>query len=157
MVKKTTIQTPKGAMIATCKGDSLTGLWYIGQAHFPKTLSQIEEGDHAVFAQTKAWLDAYFTKAPLPPLPAMAPQGTDFQQAVWGQLQTIPYGKTTTYSAIAKAIGMPRACQAVGGAVGRNPITLLIPCHRVVGADGSLTGYAGGLDRKVAFLEIEQD
>lgn len=142
-------------MVATCKGNALTGLWFVGQRHFPENLSKIEEGDCLVFDQTKVWLEAYFAKKPLPPLPDVAPQGTAFQQAVWAQLQTIPYGQTTTYGAIAKAIGKPKGAQAIGGAVGHNPISILIPCHRVLGADGSLTGYAGGLERKMALLELE--
>jgi methylated-DNA-[protein]-cysteine S-methyltransferase len=81
--------------------------------------------------------------------------GSDFQKAVWAALRTIPYGQTTTYGAIAAALGRPGQARAVGSAVGSNPIGIIVPCHRVIGADGSLTGFAGGLDRKVALLSRE--
>lgn len=155
MGKKTTLQTPLGAMVATCKGDSLTGLWFVGQRYFPGNLPQETDETMPVFVQTQAWLDGYFTGQSLPPLPKLAPQGTAFQQAVWAQLTMIPCGETTTYGTIGTALGKPKAGQAIGGAVGHNPISILIPCHRVVGAGGSLTGYAGGLERKVALLELE--
>jgi len=85
----------------------------------------------------------------------LSPAGTDFQRRVWAALEAIPYGETTTYGALAAQIGNPRACRAVGMANNRNPIPIFIPCHRVVGADGSLTGYAGGLDAKQLLLELE--
>ncbi|MBT0959692.1 methylated-DNA--[protein]-cysteine S-methyltransferase [Denitromonas iodatirespirans] len=86
---------------------------------------------------------------------SLDPQGTAFQQAVWTALLKLPYGATTHYGALAEALGRPRAARAVGAAVGRNPLWLIIPCHRVIGRDGSLTGYAGGLDRKRALLDLE--
>ena len=86
---------------------------------------------------------------------ALAPQGTAFQQAVWQALQTIPFGQTSSYSALAAEIARPRAVRAVGAANGANPIALIIPCHRVIGRDGSLTGYAGGLPRKALLLKLE--
>jgi methylated-DNA-[protein]-cysteine S-methyltransferase len=85
----------------------------------------------------------------------LAPKGTPFQQEVWRFLQTIPYGKTTSYGAIAQAMGKPKATRAVGAANGRNPIAIIIPCHRVIGSNGSLTGYAGGLRFKEALLSLE--
>ena len=111
-----------------------------------------------VFEQASAWLDAYFAKAPLPALPPLAPQGSPFRQAVWRLLLEIPYGTVTTYGALARTLrgqGISAAAQAVGGAVGHNPISILIPCHRVVGSDGSLTGYAGGVANKQFLLELE--
>lgn len=84
------------------------------------------------------------------------PEGTPFQQRVWAALVTIPYGSTTTYGELARSIGAPRASRAVGMANGRNPISIILPCHRVVGADGSLVGYGGGLPRKVALLDLER-
>ena len=106
-----------------------------------------------VLQMTRAWVEAYFAQKPLPGMPALAPRGTDFQQRVWRMLREIPCGQTTTYGELAKALrSSPRA---VGSAVGRNPISLLIPCHRVVGAGGQLTGYAGGLDRKQYLLQLE--
>lgn len=85
----------------------------------------------------------------------LAPQGTVFQQAVWQALQSIPYGQTSSYSALAAEIARPKAVRAVGAANGANPIAIIIPCHRVIGRDGSLTGYAGGLPRKALLLRLE--
>lgn len=85
----------------------------------------------------------------------LAPRGTAFQQAVWQALQGIPFGRTTRYSELAEHIGRPRAVRAVGAANGANPISIIIPCHRVIGRDGSLTGYAGGLPRKALLLKLE--
>ena len=110
------------------------------------------------FREAEAWLKAYFAKAPLPALPPLAPQGSSFRQAVWQLLLEIPYGTVTTYGALAQKLrdrGISAAAQAVGGAVGHNPISILIPCHRVVGSDGSLTGYAGGVAKKQLLLELE--
>ena len=92
--------------------------------------------------------------------PPLCPVGTPFQRRVWRALAAIPYGSTTSYAALAASLarqGFPTSARAVGGAVGRNPISVLLPCHRVVGADGSLTGYAGGIDRKRALLALERD
>lgn len=86
----------------------------------------------------------------------IAPKGTAFQQQVWEALQQIPYGQTRTYQQIAEVIGAPAACRAVGNANNKNPISIVIPCHRVIGANGKLTGYAGGLDAKARLLELEQ-
>ncbi len=118
----------------------------------------MERDDLPVFRQAVAWLDAYFAKQPLPDLPPLAPRGSDFRQAVWRLLLEIPYGQVTTYGALAQILrdrGISAAAQAVGGAVGHNPISILIPCHRVVGADGSLTGYAGGVEKKRFLLALE--
>ena len=87
--------------------------------------------------------------------PALEFIGTAFQKKVWEQLLQIPYGSTVTYGQLAKALGKPKAARAIGGAVGSNPISLVVPCHRVIGTDGSLTGYAGGLERKTALLKLE--
>jgi methylated-DNA-[protein]-cysteine S-methyltransferase len=153
------IDTPLGKMQAAARNDALTGLWFVGQKYFPKdTEFWLKGQDHPPFVSLKKWLEAYFSgKKPKITIP-LAPHGTEFQQAVWKLLLEIPYGKTTTYGAIAERLsstGKKAAAQAVGGAVGHNPISLIIPCHRVLGADGSLTGYAGGLDKKRALLELE--
>ena len=118
-----------------------------------------EAPDLPIFRQTERWLEAYFSAAPLPDLPPLAPQGSPFRRRVWELLLTIPFGQTTTYGDLAaqlKQTGIPASAQAVGGAVGRNPISILIPCHRVIGANGALTGYAGGIDAKRFLLELEQ-
>ena len=152
--------SPLGTIFLAADNGALAGLWLEGQKYFAATLDEaaVEWDDLPVFRQAAAWLDAYFAKQPLPDLPPLAPRGSDFRQAVWRLLLEIPYGQVTTYGALAQILrdrGISAAAQAVGGAVGHNPISILIPCHRVVGADGSLTGYAGGLDKKIALLGIE--
>ena len=159
VVNTTVINTPLGKMQAAARNDALTGLWFVGQKYFPAGAeSWLKEPAYPLFASLKDWLEAYFAREkPKMKIP-LAPHGTDFQQAVCDLLLEIPYGKTTTYGAIAALLssaGKRTAAQAVGGAVGHNPISLLIPCHRVLGADGSLTGYAGGLEKKRALLELE--
>lgn len=152
------IESPLGRLTLTADNTALTGLWFAGQKYAPACPEGIFHPEHMIFKQTELWLEAYFARLPLPPVPSLAPYGTAFQQAVWQQLLKIPYGKTTTYGAIAaslRAAGRTAAAQAVGGAVGRNPIAILIPCHRVIGANGSLTGYAGGLEIKRQLLALE--
>ena len=125
-------------------------------------LSRIEFGASSActsgtppFPEAEAQLHAYFAgeleRFELP----LAPGGTVFQQSVWDALAEIPYGTTTTYSQLAARIGRPRACRAVGAANGRNPLPVILPCHRVVGAAGALTGYGGGLERKRHLLALE--
>lgn len=100
------------------------------------------------------WLNAYFSRQPLPPMPAIHLRGTPFQMRVWNALRSIPYGHTTTYGTIARQIGKPKATQAVGQAVGANPVAIIVPCHRVLGAH-CLGGYAYGLEAKCSLLAIE--
>ena len=152
-------ETPLGKIQASASGNALTGLWFIGQKYFPAGAEAwSSKPDHPVFTSLKSWLEDYFAKKkPKSKIPLM-PAGTDFQQAVWELLLGIPYGETSTYGAIASRLvsaGKKASAQAVGGAVGHNPISLLIPCHRVLGSDGSLTGYAGGIEKKKALLELE--
>ena len=152
--------SPLGTIFLAADNGALAGLWLEGQKYFAATLDEaaVERDDLPVFRQAAAWLDAYFAKAPLPALPPLAPQGSPFRQAVWRLLLEIPYGTVTTYGALARTLrgqGISAAAQAVGGAVGHNPISIIIPCHRVIGAGGSLTGYAGGLAQKVWLLRHE--
>ncbi len=124
--------------------------WF--QAHFGRLP---QPGSHPVLAQAIESLDGYFTRQ-FRVLPvALDLRGTRFQRRVWSELLRIPYGRTTTYGKVARALGQPGAAQAVGRAVGANPIPVIVPCHRVVGADGSLTGFAGGLEVKSQLLELE--
>ena len=111
--------------------------------------------DPAAFADAGRQLDEYFAGQRRTFDLPLDPAGTPFQQAVWLQLRTIPLGTTTTYGDIAARVGRPAASRAVGAAIGRNPIAIVVPCHRVVGASGSLTGFAGGLERKTALLTLE--
>lgn len=153
--------SPLGGITLASDGNSITGLWFDGQKHFGDTLDDgHEEKLLPVFEETSRWLDIYFGGGEPGFTPPLAMQASPFRKAVWEILLTIPYGKTMTYGDIAKRIaeqkGIARmSAQAVGGAVGHNPISLIIPCHRVVGTDGSLTGYAGGIDRKVSLLQME--
>ena len=156
------IDSPLGRIMISGEDDSLTGLWYEGQKYFADTIRKDAEEKHLpVFAETERWLEIYFEGKDPGFFPKLAPKGTAFQKEIWDILLTIPYGKTMTYGGIASIIAERRgtkrfSAQAVGGAVGHNPISLIIPCHRVVGTDGSLTGYAGGLDRKESLLKLER-
>ena len=154
-------ETPLGKIQAAACDNALTGLWFIGQKYFPaETKTWSSKPDHPVFVSLTSWLNDYFAKKKPKNQITLMPTGTDFQQAVWKLLLEIPYGETSTYGAIASRLisgGKKASAQAVGGAVGHNPISLLIPCHRVLGADGSLTGYAGGIEKKKALLELERD
>ena len=158
MIDTSHYASPLGGMTLTSDGIALTGLYFDGERDFPD-LSAAHKKDLPVFGEVMRWLDLYFAGKEPDFMPPLAPVGTTFQQAVWEILKTIPYGEITTYGAIAKQLekdtGRRMSAQAVGGAVGRNPISILIPCHRVIGANGSLTGYAGGLDKKEYLLELE--
>lgn len=152
-----------GPLTLASDGEHLVGLWLPGQKYYGATLEgKVAEDDSLpVFAQVKEWLDRYFAgeQPPIFALP-LAPIGTDFRHRVWRKLITIPYGQTRTYGQLAQELADEdgndkMSAQAVGGAVGHNPISIIIPCHRVVGADGSLTGYAGGVEKKVFLLEHE--
>lgn len=163
MKRKSSIQTPLGEMIAAVEQDNLCGLWFVGQKYAPQNDGEWQpDAAHPVIVELRGQLDAYFAgKLSSFDLP-VAPQGTQFQMAVWALLRTIPAGSTTTYGALARLLAGQRggtipAAQAVGNAVGHNPISIVIPCHRVVGASGALTGYAGGLHRKSALLALEKD
>ncbi len=152
----TTYPSPLCNLTLTSDGEHLTGLWMDTQS-LPKA-TYTEQDDLPVFQQTKNWLNAYFLgNAPAPDTLSLSPAGTVFQQQVWQALLAIPYGETTTYGAIARSISPTMSAQAVGGAVGRNPISIIIPCHRCVGASGQLTGYAGGMQNKAWLLRHEEE
>ena len=140
--------SPIGFLFLRSDGFCLTGL-------SPARFEGIEE-DLAVFQDACNLLDAYFRgETPDPRGLPLAPAGTVFQQAVWAQLLAVPHGQSLTYGEIARAIGKPRACQAVGQAVGRNPIGIIIPCHRILGAGRQLTGFSWGIDKKKWLLRHE--
>lgn len=149
--------SPVGRLTLAAEEDSLTGLWLEGQRHYGATLppNAVEDGCDPFLGCAFRWLDRYFAGSrPDPAELAPKPAGTAFQQRVWRLLLDIPYGELTTYGALARLLG-ETSPRAVGGAVGRNPISIVIPCHRVVGAGGALTGYAGGLETKRRLLELE--
>ena len=154
--------SPLGRITLASDGEALTGLWFDGQKHAPGALAG-GSGEKAlpVFADTVRWLDIYFSGKDPGFTPALSMRAAAFRKAVWEILLTIPYGKTLTYGEIAdraaKRLNLPRmSARAVGGAVGHNAIALIIPCHRVIGKDGGLTGYAGGIDRKKRLLDLEK-
>lgn len=154
--------SPLGGITLACNGTELTGLWFDGQKYFGDTLPEnYEEKYLPIFEQTACWLDTYFSGTAPDFTPPLCMQTTPFRKAVWEIMLTIPFGKTMTYGEIANKIaiqkGIPSmSAQAVGGAVGHNSISLIIPCHRVVGSNGSLTGYAGGIDKKLQLLALEK-
>ena len=152
----TTFASPVGPLQLMSDGASLTGLHTDSDKHRPAIQSDwIRDDNVAPFAQTTAQLRAYFdgalTEFDLP----LAPHGTAFQMTVWRELRNIRYGETISYAELARRIGRPTASRAVGHSNARNPISIILPCHRVIGADNSLTGYAGGLDRKRMLLAHE--
>ena len=155
--------SPLGTITLASDGKALVGLWLEGQKYFAASVKGALErkDDLLVFALVRDWLTDYFSgRKPAIAAVPLAPAGSAFRSAVWDILRDIPYGQCTTYGAIAKTVAarMGRtgmSGQAVGGAVGHNPVSIIIPCHRVVGSSGSLTGYAGGIDKKIKLLELE--
>lgn len=149
--------SPLGGITLASDGHALTGLWFDGQRHFGSTLEPqaTRITDLHIFDSARRWLDIFFSGRQPDFTPPLLLLGSPFAQRVWQTLLDIPYGQTVTYGELARRLGI-RSAQAVGGAVGRNPISIIVPCHRVVGAGGNLTGYAGGLDRKRALLQLEQ-
>ena len=153
-------ESPLGPIILAATSQGLAGLWFEGQRHLPAELATADpwptSPDHPVLAETMRQLEEYFAGARTCfEVPLDLNGGTAFQQTVWQALIGIPAGGTASYSDVGRSIGNPAAVRAVGAAVGRNPVSIIVPCHRVMGADGSLTGYAGGLARKTALLTLE--
>ena len=159
-----TVSSPVGDLVLVSDGEYLTGLFIAGQKYFMDGCSKelYENNDLEVFHIVEEWLKSYFSGANLSikSLP-LKPAGTNFRQIVWQELLNIPYGDTITYKELGKKVARrlgksSMSSQAIGGAVGHNPISIIIPCHRVIGTDGSLTGYAGGLDKKEYLLALEK-
>lgn len=154
-------ESPLGAITMASDGEALIGLWFDGQKYFADCLeSEYEEKMLPIFEQADQWLSIYFSGQQPDFTPMLSMKTTEFRKAVWEIMLSIPYGKTMTYGEIADRIAKQKglqkmSAQAVGGAVGHNSISLIIPCHRVVGTNGSLTGYAGGIEKKVKLLELE--
>lgn len=154
--------SPLGGILLAADEIGLTGSWFDGEKYFADNLpAEHAERQTPILAEAARWLDIYFTGKEPGFTPPLHPIGSAFRQAVWEILLQIPYGQTTTYGEIARQLaekqGLEKmSAQAVGGAVGNNEISVIIPCHRVVGTSGSLTGYAGGIDKKVKLLELER-
>jgi methylated-DNA-[protein]-cysteine S-methyltransferase len=148
--------SPLGEILLSFDDDALTGLYFVGQKGQPPVPDDARRDDtHPLARRTARHLAAYFSgRDPAFDVPLRL-HGTPFQRAVWEALRALPRGSTASYAAIARRLRSPAAVRAVGGAVGRNPVSIFVPCHRVVGSDGSLTGYAGGLARKIRLLELE--
>ena len=150
----TTVPSPIGTLVLTGDGTAVTGCFMTGPDLRPPALEGLEPDDGSL-ADAVRQLDEFFAGARREFDLPLAPHGTDFQLRVWAQLRTIPYGTTCTYADVARGIGATNGFRAVGLANGRNPISIIVPCHRVIGADGSLTGYGGGIERKRFLLDLE--
>ena len=153
----TFFDSPIQPLLLTSNGTALTGIFMVAHKHGPEIgQGWIQDDAAAPFPEAKRQLEAYFagqlTEFDLP----LAPVGTDFQRRVWDELRRIPYGQTISYGELARRIGNPNASRAVGLANGRNPFSIIVPCHRVVGSGGKLVGYAGGMTRKETLLALER-
>lgn len=153
---QSSFESPLGRIILAATDTALVGVFFDQQAHLPELTAWPVVEQHRILQHAQAELTEYFDgQRRVFDVPLDLSSGTTFQQAVWAALLTIPCGSTTSYGAISTQVGNPAAVRAVGGAVGRNPVSIIVPCHRVVGANGTLTGYAGGLPRKTALLQLE--
>lgn len=156
VIHATHIDTPLGGVTLAATDVGLCGLWFDAQRHAPDTIGWRIHADHPVLREAAAQLGDYLAGRRCAfDLPLDLSHGTAFQQSVWQALCEIPRGATTSYGALGAHVGRPAAARAVGAAVGRNPISVIVPCHRVIGTGGALTGYAGGIDRKTALLALE--
>lgn len=163
MIYTTHYKSPIGDILLASKNNKLIGLWIEGQKYYLSNLKdEMKEEEKEILIKTKEWLDRYF-KGEKPSINELDldPLGSDFRKSVWKILCEISYGEVITYKDIAFTIAKQKdlkmmSSQAVGGAVSHNPISIIIPCHRVVGSNGSLTGYAGGIDKKVYLLKHEK-
>ncbi|AYW45968.1 methylated-DNA--protein-cysteine methyltransferase [Tetragenococcus koreensis] len=158
MIYMNKTDSPLGPLVLTSDGENLTGLWFENRSTIQESW---QEKELPIFTETQSWLQEYFTgKDPAWMLP-VKPEGTDYRKNVWKALLEVPYGETTSYKDIAQMVDAASpdrktSARAVGGAVGKNPISIIIPCHRIIGSDGDLTGYGGGIDRKIKLLELEK-
>lgn len=157
MFFSTNYESPIGEMVIVSDGEAICGAWFYGQKYFQSTVvgKTIQDDDLSIFKQAKKWFEDYFNGKNPQINFQLKPEGSKFRQKVWKILSEIPYGESLTYGEIASKISPNMSAQAVGGAVGHNPISILIPCHRVLGRNGKLTGYAAGLDKKIELLKIE--
>lgn len=146
--------SPIGTLLLVGNDQALHGL-YMQDGRKPKQIDSDWEHTASCFADVKAQLREYFAGERVAFDLALAMDGTPFERRVWSALTEIPYGETCSYGELARSLGQPTAARAVGLANGRNPIAVIVPCHRVIGADGTLTGYGGGLERKRILLELE--
>lgn len=155
MIRYRNIDSPIGPLTLAGHGTVLTHLRMTEQTHEPSRAGWAP--DPRAFGDAVAQLASYFTGELIDFQVELELVGTEFQRRVWKALRTIPYGETRSYGQIAAQIDAPRTARAVGLANGRNPVAIIVPCHRVIGANGALTGYGGGLDRKRLLLELEKE
>ena len=148
------LETPQGRMLLVSNGAGLSGVYFVGQKHYPKPDGSWKR-DARALGPAKRELMEYFAGKRRRFSVALAPEGTAFQRAVWREIGKVACGETITYAELARRAGRPGAARAAGAATGRNPLGIIVPCHRIVGSNGSLTGYAGGLPRKKALLALE--
>ncbi len=149
-------QSPYGEMLLVANDSGLSGVYFEGQKYFPPPAPDWRRDmRHALLDSARRELAEYFGGERRMFETPLAPNGTSFQQAIWKAISTVGFGETITYSELASRAGFPGNARAAGSATGRNPHTIMVPCHRIVGSDGSLTGYAGGLERKRALLALE--
>jgi methylated-DNA-[protein]-cysteine S-methyltransferase len=156
MIDYARIASPLGDILAAAESGALIGLWFEGQKYYPAIPEDWRENAASpAIARCRKQLDEYFAgKRDRFDLP-LAPRGTAYQQRIWREIAAIPFGETLSYAELAKRAGNADAARAAGAATGRNPVSIVIPCHRVVGSGGALTGYAGGLERKTRLLGLE--
>ena len=152
----TTFESPLGRMRLAARPQGLCGVWFEGQRHQPDPSAWPIAPDHPLLRQAMLQLTQYFAgKRKQFEVPLDLSAGTPFQQSVWQALLALAFGQTGSYGNLSAQIGRPTAVRAVSGAVARNPLSIIVPCHRVLGSHGALTGYAGGLERKAALLKME--
>jgi len=149
-------QSPHGRMLLVADEKALASVSFAGQKYAPRVARDwIRDGAHAPIAKAKRELAEYFAGRRKRFSVKLAPRGTAFQRKVWKAIAGVGFGRTIAYAELARRAGRPGSARAAGAATGRNPIGVIVPCHRIVGADGSLTGYAGGLAKKRALLKLE--
>ena len=154
MIRHTTIDSPVGPLLLAASDDGLHAIEF-HQSRHPVRRDGWQPGDHPLLHETARQLGEYFAGQRQAFALPLAPRGTAFQCTVWHTLATIPFGDTISYAQLASRVGKPTAMRAVGAANGRNPLPIVLPCHRVIGADGSLTGFGGGLPTKRFLLQLE--
>lgn len=156
MTRFSRFESPLGPVVAVAGDEGITHVDFVG-AKYERPIGPdwIEDPAAPALAACRAQLEEYFAGARTGFDLPLAPEGSEFQRRVWKEIARVPYGETITYAELARRAGAPGQARAAGAATGRNPIGVVVPCHRIVGADGSLTGYAGGLERKRGLLELE--
>ena len=149
-------QSPRGRMLLVADDTALTGVYFTGQKYQPRIdAGWVRDARHGLLGQAKRELAEYFDGTRTDFTVKVAPRGTPFQRAVWKAITGVAFGSTIPYAELARRAGRPGSARAAGAATGRNPISIIVPCHRIVGSNGALTGYAGGLTKKRALLALE--